>query len=139
MRRIIAIGDIHGSIRAFIEITQRLGIADREMVQVSSRRGTVEVRARVTEQSPSGLCWMALHFHEASANVLPTEAGDPITDGPINPQEYLDTRGRDAVQRYLVKEGIQWRAMPCDFPPFQTVHDVLERGEKNGATETVHD
>jgi DNA-directed RNA polymerase subunit beta' len=31
-------------------------------------------------------------------------AGDAITDGPINPQEYLDTRGRDAVQRYLVKE-----------------------------------
>jgi DNA-directed RNA polymerase subunit beta' len=31
-------------------------------------------------------------------------AGDPITDGPINPQEYLDTRGRDSVQRYLVKE-----------------------------------
>ncbi|MEX1335247.1 MAG: DNA-directed RNA polymerase subunit beta', partial [Candidatus Limnocylindrales bacterium] len=31
-------------------------------------------------------------------------AGDPITEGPINPQEYLETRGRDAVQRYLVKE-----------------------------------
>jgi DNA-directed RNA polymerase subunit beta' len=31
-------------------------------------------------------------------------AGDQITDGPINPQEYLETRGRDAVQRYLVKE-----------------------------------
>jgi DNA-directed RNA polymerase subunit beta' len=31
-------------------------------------------------------------------------AGDPITDGPINPQEYLETRGREAVQRYLVKE-----------------------------------
>ncbi len=31
-------------------------------------------------------------------------AGDPITDGPINPQEYLDTRGKDAVQRYLVRE-----------------------------------
>ena len=31
-------------------------------------------------------------------------AGDVITDGPINPQEYLDTRGKDAVQRYLVKE-----------------------------------
>src|SRR4051812_25044427 len=31
-------------------------------------------------------------------------AGDGITDGPINPQEYLDTRGKDAVQRYLVKE-----------------------------------
>ncbi len=31
-------------------------------------------------------------------------AGDSITDGPINPQEYLETRGREAVQRYLVKE-----------------------------------
>ncbi|MEJ7695672.1 MAG: hypothetical protein WKF78_03300 [Candidatus Limnocylindrales bacterium] len=31
-------------------------------------------------------------------------AGDAMTDGPINPQEYLDTRGKDAVQRYLVKE-----------------------------------
>jgi len=31
-------------------------------------------------------------------------AGDPITEGPINPQEYLDTRGKEAVQRYLVKE-----------------------------------
>jgi len=30
-------------------------------------------------------------------------AGDAITDGPINPQEYLETRGREAVQRYLVR------------------------------------
>ena len=44
----------------------------------------------------------------------------------------------DAI-RYLVKEGIQWRAMPCDFPPFQTVYDVLDRWEKSGATEMVHD
>ena len=44
----------------------------------------------------------------------------------------------DAI-RYLVKEGIQWRAMPCDFPPFGTVYDVLDRWEENGATEKVHD
>ncbi len=44
----------------------------------------------------------------------------------------------DAI-RYLVKEGIQWRAMPCDFPPFQTVYDVLDRWQDSGATETVHD
>jgi DNA-directed RNA polymerase subunit beta' len=37
-------------------------------------------------------------------NAQGIRAGDPITDGPINPQEYLETRGRDAVQRYLVKE-----------------------------------
>jgi DNA-directed RNA polymerase subunit beta' len=44
-----------------------------------------------------------------NARLLVTEAedvraGDPITDGPINPQEFLETRGKDAVQRYLVKE-----------------------------------
>ena len=44
----------------------------------------------------------------------------------------------DAI-RYLVKEGIQWRAMPCDFPPFQTVYDVLDRWEKSGATQGMHD
>jgi DNA-directed RNA polymerase subunit beta' len=37
-------------------------------------------------------------------NGQPIRAGDAITDGPINPQEYLETRGREAVQRYLVKE-----------------------------------
>jgi len=35
---------------------------------------------------------------------MQVRAGDAITEGPINPQEYLETRGRDAVQRYLVKE-----------------------------------
>ena len=44
----------------------------------------------------------------------------------------------DAI-RYLVKEGIQWRAMPCDFPPFGTVYNVLDRWEKSGATQRVHD
>jgi DNA-directed RNA polymerase subunit beta' len=45
--------------------------------------------------------------HNAKLLVEPSQqirAGDAITDGPINPQEYLDTRGKDAVQRYLVKE-----------------------------------
>ncbi len=60
----------------------QLGVVDGEMVRVSSRRGSVAVRARVTDHSPPGVCWMALHFHEASANVLTTEAGDPVTGTP---------------------------------------------------------
>ena len=48
---------------------------------------------------------------------------------------------RDTVDaiRYLVKEGIQWRAMPCDFPPYQTVYDVLHGWQRSGATERMHD
>jgi formate dehydrogenase major subunit len=61
---------------------ERLGIADGEMVRVSSRRGSVDVRAWVTHRSPPGVCWMAFHFAEAHANVLTTEAGDPITQTP---------------------------------------------------------
>jgi formate dehydrogenase major subunit len=60
----------------------RLGIADGEMVRVTSRRGSVDVRAWVTDRSPEGVCWMAFHFAAAHANVLTLEAGDPITQTP---------------------------------------------------------
>jgi transposase len=43
----------------------------------------------------------------------------------------------DAI-RYLVKEGICWRAMPADFPPWQTAYDVLDRWQESGATEAMH-
>ena len=43
----------------------------------------------------------------------------------------------DAI-RYLVKEGIQWRAMPADFPPWPTVYDYLDRWQASGATAAMH-
>ena len=48
---------------------------------------------------------------------------------------------RDVVDaiRYLVKEGIQWRAMPADFPPWQTIYDTLDGWQKRKATEKMHD
>jgi len=32
------------------------------------------------------------------------QAGDPLTDGPLDPQELLEVRGRAEVQNYIVKE-----------------------------------
>jgi len=58
---------------------ERLGIADGEIVRVTSRRGSVDVRAWVTHRSPPGVCWMAFHFREAHANVLTIDAADPVT------------------------------------------------------------
>ena len=43
----------------------------------------------------------------------------------------------DAI-RHLVKQGICWRAMPADLPPWQTVYDVLDRWQDSGATEAMH-
>jgi transposase len=44
----------------------------------------------------------------------------------------------DAI-RYLVKEGIQWRAMPADLPHWRTVYDVAGGWHNSGATGKMHD
>ena len=48
---------------------------------------------------------------------------------------------RDCVDaiRYLVKEGIQWRAMPADLPHWRTVYDVADGWHKSGATGKMHE
>ncbi len=61
------------------EDAKRLGVADGEMIRVSSRRGEVKVRARITKEVPAGMVWMAFHFREACANLLTNPAYDPVT------------------------------------------------------------
>ena len=69
---------------AWIEIhprdAKKRGIADRDMVEVRTRRGAVQVRALFSRQMQPGSIWMPLHFAEARANVVTNDAGDPVTD-----------------------------------------------------------
>jgi formate dehydrogenase major subunit len=58
---------------------QHLGIAQGEKIRVISRRGSVEVAARITPQVPIGLVWMAFHFREACANWLTNPEFDPVS------------------------------------------------------------
>ncbi len=58
------------------------GVRHGEMVQVSSRRGVVETRARVTQDVPPGVVFMTFHFAEAPANALTTAVLDPIAKIP---------------------------------------------------------
>lgn len=60
----------------------RLNIAESEYVRVSSRRGSVKVKARITEEVPPGLLWMAFHFREGNANWLTSHAKDTVTKTP---------------------------------------------------------
>lgn len=46
-------------------------------VRVSSRRGSVILRARVTEKASPGVVFIAFHYAEAAANFLTTDALDP--------------------------------------------------------------
>ncbi|OPY78451.1 MAG: Formate dehydrogenase H [Syntrophorhabdus sp. PtaU1.Bin153] len=58
---------------------QKLGIKHGEYVKVRSRRGEVKVKAKVTEQVPPGMVWMAFHFREGCANWLTNAVYDPVT------------------------------------------------------------
>jgi formate dehydrogenase major subunit len=60
------------------EDAARLGIANGEVVRVSSRRGCVEVPVRVDEGLRPGLTFMTLHFQDdVATNLLTIDATDP--------------------------------------------------------------
>jgi len=61
---------------------RKLGIADGQMVKVTSRRGEVAARARVTTVSPPGVVSMTFHFPESPTNVLTSPALDPVAKIP---------------------------------------------------------
>ena len=58
---------------------EAMGITHGETIRVKSRRGQVEVKAKVTEQVPPGMVWMAFHFREGNANWLTNPVFDPDT------------------------------------------------------------
>ncbi|HIC91457.1 MAG TPA: formate dehydrogenase subunit alpha [Syntrophaceae bacterium] len=59
-----------------------LGIEDKSLVEVCSRRGRVTVRVRITDISPPGVVFIPFHFREAAANLLTIAALDPISKIP---------------------------------------------------------
>ncbi len=71
---------------AYVEINDkdasRLGIINDEKVVVSSRRGTIELKAVVTDSIKEGVVFMPFHFAEAAANKLTNDALDPIAKIP---------------------------------------------------------
>jgi formate dehydrogenase alpha subunit len=58
---------------------EKLGIENGEVVEVSSRRGVLTVKAKVTEQVVPGLVFMSFHWFEVPTNVLTINEFDPIS------------------------------------------------------------
>ncbi|MFB3890573.1 MAG: formate dehydrogenase subunit alpha [Phycisphaerae bacterium] len=56
---------------------QKLGVADGGKVRVRSRRGQIEIAAKVTPRVAQGTVFLAFHFSEAPANRLTIAALDP--------------------------------------------------------------
>ena len=72
--------------QTLIEINEedaaKLGLNGDKRVRVSSRRGSIEAEALVTDRVPPGMVFANFHFPEASANELTIAALDPIAKIP---------------------------------------------------------
>jgi predicted molibdopterin-dependent oxidoreductase YjgC len=71
-----ALVDIHPADAA------RLGVNEGDVVRVSSRRGTIVLRASVTYKTTMGVVFIPFHFREAAANLLTIDALDPLAKIP---------------------------------------------------------
>lgn len=58
------------------------GIEDGCLVRVATRRGTVDVKARVTGDIKPGVVFLPFHYAEAPANLLTNNALDPVAKIP---------------------------------------------------------
>ncbi len=57
-----------------------LGIRNGDRVRATSRRGSIELTAWVTDRSAPGVVWCAFHFAEVCANVLTIDKFDSVTE-----------------------------------------------------------
>ncbi|RLF43751.1 MAG: formate dehydrogenase subunit alpha, partial [Thermoplasmata archaeon] len=64
------------------EIANTLGISDGEDIKISSRRGTIITKARVTDKVAPESVFIPFHFAEAAANRLTNDALDPVAKIP---------------------------------------------------------
>jgi putative transposase len=65
---------------------------------------------------------------------------------PLIPQPKRGGRPRTTNVRkivnaifYVLRSGCQWRMIPKDFPPYQTVYDYFRNWRQSGAWEAIHD
>jgi predicted molibdopterin-dependent oxidoreductase YjgC len=52
------------------------------LVEVSSRRGKVRAKAKISDNLPPGVAFMTFHFKEAAANLLTNDVLDPVAKIP---------------------------------------------------------
>jgi formate dehydrogenase major subunit/formate dehydrogenase alpha subunit len=64
------------------EDAQKLGLNGSQRVRVTSRRGSIEAQAWITERVPPGMIYANFHFPESPANELTLAALDPVAKIP---------------------------------------------------------
>ena len=60
----------------------RLGVETGDLVRVSSRRGSIQIKTRISRRVSQGEIFVPMHYREAAANVLTNDALDPVVKIP---------------------------------------------------------
>ncbi|MCK9276994.1 MAG: formate dehydrogenase subunit alpha [Methanoculleus sp.] len=71
-----------GWIEINTEDARELGILDNEVVRASTRRGSIDILARVTPEIIRGVMFIPFHYKECAANLLTHNALDPVARIP---------------------------------------------------------
>lgn len=83
-RRAAGIMQVYGE--ALVELNpddaDKLGVNGRNILRITSRRGSIEAKAWVTDRVPPGMVYANFHFPEASANELTHASLDPVSKIP---------------------------------------------------------
>lgn len=83
-RRAAGIMQVYGE--ALVELNpddaDKLGVNGRNILRITSRRGSIEAKAWVTDRVPPGMVYANFHFPEASANELTHASLDPTAKIP---------------------------------------------------------
>lgn len=83
-RRAEGIMQVYGE--ALVELNpddaEKLGVNGRNILRITSRRGSIEAQAWVTDRVPPGMVYANFHFPEASANELTHASLDPVSKIP---------------------------------------------------------
>jgi predicted molibdopterin-dependent oxidoreductase YjgC len=61
---------------------KRLGVRNNDVVEITSRRGSVRARAEVTQGVPRKVVFSTFHYHESPINALTNPALDPSAKIP---------------------------------------------------------
>lgn len=69
----------HELVEICAEDAARYGLEDGDFMRITSRRGSVVGRAKITERVKPGLIYMTFHFSETPVNQLTSAHYDPIT------------------------------------------------------------
>ena len=117
-RTLSQLEDEPGYLQINYKDAQKLGINDKEIIRVSSRRGSVLTRALITDRVQEGSTYMTYQWWIGACNELTISSLDPISKTPeykycavkvekIDDQNYAEECVKNAYKDLRIKMGVK--------------------------------